>query len=185
MNPELKSLIVAAGSVAEDARAFFGGLDERQLNWQPDVKSWSVGLCLEHLIKTNEELLAAVESHIKGTHRKTIFERLAIGSSCFGKYVLKASQPETKNKITAPKVFRPVQSSVNADVVERFVANQNKVIETMAASENLDLEKTMVTSPVAPFIVYSLWYVYKIIVSHERRHFRQARNVTQTEGFPQ
>lgn len=184
MNPELKSLIVAAHSVADDARAFFGGLNERQLNWQPDAKSWSVGLCLEHLIKVNEEVLTAVESHINGSHRRTIFERLALGSNYLGKYIVKAAQPENKTKIKAPKVFRPTRSYVDADIVERFVANQNKVIEMMQASGELNLEKTIITSPMASFITYSLWHTYQIVVTHERRHFRQAREVMKHEGFP-
>lgn len=184
MNPELKGLIEAAKSVSEDARRLFGGLSETQLNWQPNAESWSVGLCLEHLIKTNEEILGAVESHVGGKHKKTIFERLALGSNYFGNYVLKAVQPENKGKLKAPKVFRPTASSVGADVVERFVENQQKVVKLMEASGNLDLEKTIITSPVAPFIVYSLWNAYKIVVTHERRHFRQAQNVMEMEGFP-
>ncbi len=184
MNPELKSLIVAAKSVAEDARTLFGGLSEAQLNWQPNAESWSVGLCLEHLIKTNEELFDAAESHIKGIHKKTIFERLALGSNYFGNYALKAVQPENKSKIKAPKVFRPTASSVSADVVERFAENQQKVIDLMQASAKLDLEKTIITSPVAPFIVYSLFNAFKIVVTHERRHFRQAQNVMELGDFP-
>lgn len=184
MNAELNGLINAAKSVAEDAKTFFGNLNVTQLNWQPNAESWSVGLCLEHLIKTNEEMLGAAQSHIDRTHRKTIFERLALGSNFFGNYVLKAVQPETKTKLKAPKVFRPVASNVNADIVERFVLNQQKVIAVMEASDKLDLEKTIITSPVAPVVVYSLWNAYKIVVTHERRHFRQAQNVMQTEGFP-
>jgi hypothetical protein len=184
MNPELEGLISAAKSVAEDARVLFGDLNEAQLNWQPDAESWSVGLCLEHLIKTNDELLGAVEPHVAGAHRKTIFEQLALGSGFFGNYVLKAVQPETKAKIKAPKVFRPETSNVNADVVERFVANQQKIIALMKRSAQLDLQKTIVTSPVAPVVVYSLWHAFKIVVTHERRHFRQAQNVMNLSEFP-
>lgn len=184
MNPELNGFITAAKSIAYDAQTLFGGLSEAQLNWQPDPESWSVGACLEHLIKTNDEMLGAVESHITGAHRKTIFERLALGSNYFGNYVLKAVQPENKNKLKAPKVFRPAASDVAADVVDRFIENQERVIELMRRSERLDLEKTIITSPAARFITYSLFNAYKIVVTHERRHFRQAQNVMELPGFP-
>ena len=41
-----------------------------------------------------------------------------------------------------------------------------------------------VTSPVSPVATYSLLDAYRIVVAHERKHFEQARRVTQAEGFP-
>jgi hypothetical protein len=185
MNPELNGFIVAVRSIAIDAKTLFGNLNSEQLNWKPNSQSWSVGQCLEHLITTNNEMLGAVASHVAGTHQKTIFERLALGSNYFGNYILRAAQPENKTKIKAPKVFRPTSSKVGQDIVEKFVENQEKIVAIMEASNHLDLEKTIVTSPVASFIVYSLFNAYKIVVTHERRHFRQAQNVIQTNGFPE
>ncbi|MEP6925620.1 MAG: DinB family protein [Pyrinomonadaceae bacterium] len=184
MNPELNGFIAAAESISADAKTLFGSLSDAQLNWQPAKASWSVGQCLEHLIKTNGEMLGVVESHINGTHRKTIFERFAMGSRYFGNYVLKAVQPENKTKLKAPKIFRPVQSRVGADIVEKFVENQRKIVDLMHRSENLDLEKTIVTSPVAPIVTYSLFNTYKIVVTHERRHFRQAQEIMKLKDFP-
>lgn len=184
MNTELNGFIAAAKSIAYDARTLFGGLSERQLNWQPDPTSWSVGLCLEHLIKTNGEMLGRVEMRIAGSRKETIFEKLGAGSNFFGNYILKAVQPENRSKIKAPKVFRPTQSNVGADIVEKFIANQQKIIELMQRSEKLDLQKTIVASPAAGFVTYSLFNVYKIVVTHERRHFRQAQNVMQSPEFP-
>lgn len=184
MNPELDGFITSAKSIAVDAQKLFGGLSEAQLNWQPNQETWSVGECLEHLIKTNGEMLGAVEGHVNGTHRQTIFEKFAVGSGYFGNYVLKAVQPENKNKLKAPKVFRPTTSKVGAGIVEKFVDNQDQVINLMQRSENLDLEKTIVTSPVASFITYSLFNAFKIVVTHERRHFRQAQNVMKLKDFP-
>lgn len=184
MNPDLKGFIAAAESIGKDAAAMFGNLSEAQLNWQPNAKVWSVGLCLEHLIKTNTQLLASVQARVNGDYQATIFERAAIGTTFFGKFILKASQPENKRKNKAPKVFAPARSRVSADVVARFIENQEKVIALMRASERLDLEKTIVTSPVARFITYSLWYVYKIVVTHERRHFAQANRLIKDAQFP-
>jgi hypothetical protein len=183
INPQLNGFIAAAESISADAQTLFGGLSEEQLNWQPNQETWSAGQCLEHLIKTNDEMLSAVEGHVNGTHRKTIFEQFAVGSKYFGNYVLKAVQPENKNKLKAPKIFRPAASSVDAGIVEKFVENQRKLIDLMHRSENLDLAKTIVTSPVASFVTYSLFDAYKIVVTHERRHFRQAQNVMKLKDF--
>lgn len=54
----------------------------------------------------------------------------------------------------------------------------------MTASENIDLEKTIITSPVAAFVTYSVLDGYRIIVRHGQRHLAQAKRVMEVEGFP-
>jgi hypothetical protein len=39
-------------------------------------------------------------------------------------------------------------------------------------------------SPFVAFITYSVLDGCRLIVTHERRHFEQARRVTQEPGFP-
>jgi hypothetical protein len=54
----------------------------------------------------------------------------------------------------------------------------------MKATEHLDLEKIVITSPVAGAVIYSLMDAYRLIVVHEQRHFQQAKRVTEETGFP-
>jgi len=54
----------------------------------------------------------------------------------------------------------------------------------MKATEHLDLEKIVITSPVAGVVVYSLMDAYRLIVVHEQRHFQQAKRVTEEPSFP-
>ena len=185
MNPDLSSLIAAARSIGVDAQTFFGNLDERQLNWKPNQKSWSVGQCLEHLIVTNGELSATIKKRVDDTYQPTIFERMAFGSKYFGSRVIKTVQPENPNKIKAPKIFRPAHSQISGDVVQRFAAQQTEVVQLMTKSAALDLEKTIVASPVARFVTYSMLDAFKILVNHERRHFRQAKNLMKMPDFPE
>jgi hypothetical protein len=69
-------------------------------------------------------------------------------------------------------------------VIDDFVALQNEVIEGMKSTSHLDLEKIVVTSPVASFVAYSMMDAYRIIVVHERRHFQQAKRVAEEANFP-
>jgi hypothetical protein len=69
-------------------------------------------------------------------------------------------------------------------VIDDFVDLQTKVVEKMKATEHLDLEKIIITSPVASVITYSMMDAYRVIVVHERRHFEQARRVTEESAFP-
>ena len=53
----------------------------------------------------------------------------------------------------------------------------------MKATENLDLDKIKISSPVTNLITYSLMDAYRIIVVHEKRHFLQAVRVSEMNGF--
>jgi uncharacterized damage-inducible protein DinB len=54
----------------------------------------------------------------------------------------------------------------------------------MKATENLDVEKIKISSPVTNLITYSLMDAYRIIITHEKRHILQASRVTEMDGFP-
>ena len=99
--------------------------------------------------------------------------------------MLIASQaPEATRKFTAPPRAEPSSSAIDARIVERFVASQQEAAARVRALDGRDAARTIMMSPFARFITYSVLDGCRIIVAHERRHFEQARRVTQTPGFP-
>ena len=54
----------------------------------------------------------------------------------------------------------------------------------MKATEDLDVEKIIISSPVTKLVTYSLMDAYRIIITHEQRHLLQAKKVSKTDGFP-
>jgi len=101
-----------------------------------------------------------------------------------GKLLIKSLEPATTRKLKAPKRFQPAQSDISGSVINDFVDLQGKVVEKMKATEHLDLERIVITSPVSAAITYSLMDAYRIIVVHEQRHFQQAKRVMEETGFP-
>jgi hypothetical protein len=180
---ELADLISAANDVASEAERVFGGLSVAQLNWKPSSDRWSVAQCFDHLITTNTGYFPVVENALAGK-RRTFWESLPLLPGLTGKMLIKSLDPASTRKIKAPKKFQPARSDIRASVIDDFVANQAQVVEKMQASERLDLERTIVTSPIAAPITYSLMDAFRIIVVHERRHFQQAKRVTEDRAFP-
>jgi len=180
----LASLISQANIIATDARSVFGSLTKEQLNWKPAPERWSVAQCFEHLITSNKGYLPIIDSVAKGQKHSSIWQKLPVLPGVWGKLLIKSLDPSTTRKLKAPKKFEPAQSDISATIVEDFVAQQAKVIDGMNATANLDLERTIITSPALNFVTYSLMDAYRIIVVHERRHFQQARRVTEESGFP-
>jgi len=184
MNAELSNLITGLESVSADTQQKFAGLTNEQLNWKPAAESWSVGQCFDHLVVSNSGMLSKIAALVEGKHKTTVFERLPFLPKFFGNFLVKAVSPENPKKIKNPGIFDPAQSDVNADVIEKFLEDQKKIAAIMQASAGLDLEKTIMTSPVAAFITYSLLDGYRVIVYHEKRHLLQAERVMQADGFP-
>jgi hypothetical protein len=184
MSSELDGLVSQADAIAQDAKKVFGGLNSEQLNWKPGAERWSVGQCFDHLITTNSGYLPIIDDVLKGRKKSSVWQKLPFFPRMWGKLLVKSLDPSQTRKIKAPKKFEPAQSDISATVVEDFAGQQDKVIEAMKATSNLDLENIIVTSPAASLVTYSLMDAYRIIVVHERRHFQQAQRVTEESGFP-
>jgi DinB superfamily len=184
MTSESDRLIREASIIAGDVRASFGGLSATQLNWKPSAERWSIAQCLDHLIASNKGYLPIMESVRGGKKQNTFWERLPVLPGLAGKLLLKSLDPASARKLKAPKSFQPAQSDISETIVDDFVAQQEQVIEGIKSTRHLDLEKIVITSPALSVITYSLMDAYRIIVTHERRHFQQAQRVAAEQSFP-
>ncbi len=176
--------ISTARAISDEAEASFGELTARQLNWKPSDNSWSIAQCLDHLVIANESYFPAFERVLAGETATPLWGRLPWLPAIWGKLLLGAVSPETTRKSKAPKTFHPTSSGIDGAILSRFVDRQNQVIGFMDATQDLDTEKIIISSPVTPLITYSLMDAYRIIVAHEKRHLLQASRVSQLAGFP-
>jgi len=183
-NLTLSQIFDEGEAIAGDAKTLFGQLNSQQLNWKPAADSWSVAQCLDHLITINREYYPVFERILKGQYRKTLWRRLPFLPAVFGRMMVKALSPNSNQKLKAPGAARPSSSSIDPQIVERFVAQQSETLAQMRSLENIDPAETIITSPFASVVVYSLLDTFRLIVAHERRHFAQAQRVMETDGFP-
>jgi DinB superfamily len=181
---EIDGFVAELEEIASDATKVFGGLSPAQLNWKPSAEQWSVGQCFDHLITTNASFFPDMERVAAGGHRNSLWASVSPLSGFFGRFILGALDPVKGRKIKAPRAFLPASSDVGADVISRFARNLSEVNERMRATEGVDLGRTIITSPAMGLVTYSLLDAYRIFGAHGRRHFEQARKVTEAEGFP-
>jgi hypothetical protein len=180
----MDGFVAELDKIGRGAGEVFGRLSPAQLNWKPSAEQWSVGQCFDHLITTNTSFFLDMERVAAGGHRNSLWANVSPLSGFFGRFILNALDPLKGRKIKAPRAFLPVSSDVDADVINRFVSNLSEVNERMRATEGVDLRRTVITSPAMALVTYSLLDAYRIFVAHGRRHFEQARKVTEAEGFP-
>jgi hypothetical protein len=180
----LSGLVSAATAIADETLAGFGDLTAQQLNWKPGADQWSVAQCFDHLVTANESFFPIFDKVLSGEKKNTFWESLPWLPAFWGKMLIKAVAPESTRKLKAPKIFHPSSSSVDGAIIRRFIDRQNQVIRYMKATEDLDLEKIKISSPVTNLITYSLMDAYKIIINHAKRHLLQAKKVSEMNGFP-
>ena len=168
--------------ITEDFRAAFGSLTNEQLNWKPVAESWSIAQCVDHLIRSNDEVQPAINAKLAGG-KNSFLESWSPLTGFFGGF-LKNSLMKDSRKFKAPSKSIVPPSEIEAGIIDRFAENQKAVIHSINAMEKLDLDKTVITSPFVRVMTYRLSDGLGILVEHEKRHFRQATRVVASDGFP-
>lgn len=181
---DLSALMTEAERIRDEAGETFGQLSHAQLNWKRSPQEWSIGQCFDHLILTTQPYFPLFEKIAAGEQKRNLWERMPVLPAFFGKLVMGAVSPESARKVKARKGFMPAASDVDGQIISRFAHQQDELLRLMRATESLELEKIIITSAISPVVTYSLMDGYRIIVSHERRHFLQAERVMATEEFP-
>jgi hypothetical protein len=180
----ISELISVAGEIASDAEQRFGELSAAQINWKPGEDRWSIGQCVDHLIKSNQSYYPTFEKVIRREKKKTLWERIPVVPAVWGKILIKTLEPDSPNKLKAPPIFRPTSSSIDEYIVGQFLDEQDRLIRFMKETSVMEVDRIIISSPVSGLITYSLMDGYRIIVTHERRHILQARRVMEAGGFP-
>ena len=181
---QLSEVIADAEQVNSTVASAFGGISSEQINWKPSPSEWSIAQCLEHLMLLNKPYFPQVEKILAGKRQASIWERVPLLPAAFGRLVLAAVQPESKQKVKARPAFVPSSSDIDIGILHRFSTHQKELIRLMKATGELPIEKIIITSVVSPVVTYSLLDTYRILVAHERRHLQQAERVMQAQGLP-
>jgi hypothetical protein len=99
--------------------------------------------------------------------------------SFLGKIVLNGVQPDRKKRMKTFPIWEPNTSNVIGDILSRFQNHQNELIQKIEAAKELVEKGVVISSPANKNIVYKLETAFDIIVSHEQRHFEQAKEILQ------
>ena len=182
MSKDVAAITAELEQIGSEARGMFGTLTPEQVNWKPAPESWSIGQCLDHLIKSNELFFGDMDKIAAGTRQNSFWENWSPFTSFFGGLVISSLENDGR-KSKASAVATP-PSDVPGDIVERFVEHQDKVADKVRAIQGTDWSKVVLTSPFLPLMTYSLEDGSRILTVHERRHLRQAKRVMESEGFP-
>ncbi len=185
MDTRIEKTCSELAAVAKDTAEAFGDLSAEQLNWKPSEKQWSVAQCFDHLITTHSLYFKDLDRLASGDTKMSFWERYSPLSGFFGRFLIKGLDPKNTKKMKTTAKASPAKSEIGGDIIEKFSTHQSELADRIRrASEKVDPDKQIVTSPLLGIVTYSLADAVKFIPMHCERHFDQAKRVLVSEGFP-
>jgi len=170
---------------AKDKVSFeFSDITLEQLNWKPSPGSWSIAQCLEHLVISDSCYFPNLKKITEGSFKMSFWERYSPFTGLCGRLMKDRLQEQVKKKMIAPKKIQPQTPDENPDLIENYRKNLDTFLNYISNCKNVDIDKTIITSPIMRIVTYSLRDALSFLVHHEHRHINQAIRVKANECFP-
>ena len=157
--------------------------DPVKLSYPPEEGKWSVAQVLEHLNAYSRYYLPAIE---KATIHVSKELNAWFVPGFWGNYFTNAIMPknvyEIKNKMKAPRSYRP-DRGVNVEAVfDEFFRHQNKLLQLLELSRKRNLNTIYIPISISRMIKLKLGDTFRFFVAHQQRHMIQARNAIKAVG---
>lgn len=175
--PELELYRNQFAQIQSDAQELTSGLDELRFNWRPAPGAWSIEECLYHLILVGQWEVRAIERAIEQGRRRGLTASGPFEYSAVDRFVVDQTEPPVRNPMPAPERFVPVHGQPVTAILPTFLHVQSQFLGLVDQSENLDLRRIKVDTPISRFFRLSLGTVFAQAAAHNRRHLWQARRV--------
>lgn len=150
-----------------------------QLGWRPPDGGWSIAQVFEHLIIAESSYFADLR-RILEKGRKGSDEYSA---SLIGGFIIRALQPTSTRKVSAPGIYKPAPEP-RAHVVAEYIKVRAELLGYIERAKGLDLRRNRLSSPVAKIIRVNLGDVFEMAVVHTKRHLQQIERLRARPEFP-
>jgi len=157
-------------------------LSLERLNWSPAPGQWSVGQCLDHLLKANQVYLPPIARALDGRSHAPVQE---ITPGWFGRWFIRTQiDPSTQRRRgRAPGKITPAQN-VDPSVLDEFVRSNDTVRDLVRRASAHDVNRVRFVNPFVPLVRFTVGTGLEVVWRHQRRHLLQAERVKRSNGFP-
>jgi hypothetical protein len=155
-----------------------------QLNWKPLQGGWSIAQCLEQMVIADSAYFPDLKKITEGNFKMDLWEKYSPFTRLCGRLMKNRLQEKVKKKMITPKKIQPQRSDKNFSSIEDYCKNLDKFLGLISNCKNVDIDKTIITSPTIRIVTYSLRDAFTFLIQHEHRHLNQAIRVKANEGFP-
>lgn len=170
----IEDLILRTQQTRKEALEF-QQLDEATLNARLGENSWSVLECMEHLNLYGDFYLPEIETRIRESKRPFVDQFKA---GILGNYLAKSMLP--KKGMSTMKTFKsknPIRSSLDLKCINRFIEQQEEMLQLLERSRGVDLNKTQISTTLWKYLKINLGDGFRFVIYHNQRHLDQAQRV--------
>jgi hypothetical protein len=160
-----------------DFEKMVGSLSKESLNYKPSPQVWSIAQNMHHLIVINETYFPVLDSLQRNDYNLPWIGKIDFLVNFFGKVILNSVSPDRRRKMKTFPIWQPASSDFERTILDNFIDHQQKLKDYITASKDLVENGVVISSPGNRNIVYKLDKAFDIIVTHERRHFEQAKEL--------
>lgn len=152
----------------------FKMIELSRLNEKRSEESWSALECLDHLNQYGDYYIPEMTSAVKKSIRskpKTEFK-----SGWLGIYFANMMLPkEGMKRIKSPKDKLPAQSGLSLETIDKFLKQQNQLLELLKVARNQNLEKLKCSISLSKLVKLKLGDTLRFVIYHNWRHIEQAK----------
>ena len=153
----------------------FSLLSTEKLNFRAQKESWSILECFEHLNLYGDFYIPEIKKRIENskTQPKENFK-----SGLLGNYFAESMLPKEKlNKMKTFKDKNPIGSKLDKSTIKRFISQQEKILNLLDQSREIDLNKTKTAISISKLIKLKIGDTFRVVIYHNERHLVQANKM--------
>ncbi len=149
--------------------------DIESLTWKFNKDSWSKLECLKHLNLYGEFYLPQIEKKVRES--KTSFE-VEFKSGVLGNYFSNSMLPKEKlNKMKTFKNKNPLNSHLEKEVIDEFIAQQNALIQLLNYAKTVSLNQVKIETTLSKWLKFKLGDAFRFVIFHNIRHMKQIEKI--------
>ena len=147
-------------------------LPEEVLQQRPAHGGWNALECMEHLNLYGDFYLPEIRKRIRESrYGTTPFFKPGL----LGDYFAKSMEPgPAMKKMKTFKDKNPIRRKLEKETIERFIDQQNEMLELLHKAAAVDLNKTKTSITITTLLKLKLGDTLRFVVAHNRRHMAQA-----------
>ncbi len=153
----------------------FKAMDVEQLNHRNEPQSWSILECLEHLNMYGDFYLPEIKRRIVTTRHQSSPQ---FQSGRIGNYFVNLIKPKAElNKMKTGQSVNPLGSTLDAQVIDKFIQQQEQMLVLLNNARQVNLTKTKTSISLTKWIKLRLGDTLRFVIYHNERHLLQAERV--------
>ena len=150
-------------------------LDIKKLNQKKTPEKWSLLECIEHLNRYGDFYIPEIKQRIQTGKKAT--ETAMFKSGWLGNYFAESMLPKEKlNKMKTFKSMNPAGSQLGVEVLEKFIKQQEELLDLLEKAKTIDLAKTKTAISISKWIKLRLGDTFRVVIYHNYRHILQSDN---------